>query len=65
MPSIDRLLELLICEGGSDLHLAEGQPPKLRKHGDIMPIGDEAVTQAEVVMMLREICETKQWDIFE
>ena len=30
--------EVLVNAGASDLHLGEGQPPKIRRHGDIMPI---------------------------
>ena len=32
--------EQLIRDGGSDLHLLEGQPPKIRRHGEIKPVRD-------------------------
>ena len=39
MPAyIDQFFEVLIEAGASDLHLAEGQPPKIRRHGDIVPL---------------------------
>ena len=43
----------------------EGQPPKMRRHGDVMPIRDEAVTREEAVKMLREMCGQQRWEIFE
>ncbi|HEY2711546.1 MAG TPA: type IV pilus twitching motility protein PilT [Chthoniobacterales bacterium] len=65
MPSIDRLLTTLVQEGASDLHLAEGQPPKIRKHGDITPIREEPVSRDEAITMLSEICASKRWSAFE
>jgi twitching motility protein PilT len=65
MPYIDKFFDILVSEGASDLHIGEGQPPKMRKHGDIMPIRTEPVTRAEVVSMLSEIAGPKGWEIFE
>ncbi len=65
MPYIDRFFELLIREGASDLHIGEGQPPKIRKHGDIMSIREKPVTRDEAVQMLGEISGSKSWAIFE
>ncbi len=42
--------------GASDLHLGEGQPPKIRAHGGIMPIREEILTQEEMAYMMSEIC---------
>jgi twitching motility protein PilT len=65
MADIDKLFQVMIAEGASDLHLGEGQPPKIRKHGDIMPIGEEPITGEEAVVMLREICGPQRWITFE
>lgn len=65
MPYIDKFFELLIREGASDLHIGEGQPPKIRKHGDIMSIREKPVTRGEAVQMLSEISGSKSWAIFE
>src|SRR4051795_1103130 len=65
MPYIDKFFEILVSEGASDLHIGEGQPPKMRKHGDVMPIREEVVTRSEAVAMLSEICGPKSWQIFE
>src|SRR5216110_2427239 len=65
MPYIDKFFEVLVNEGASDLHIGEGQPPKIRKHGDVMPIREELVTRTEAVSMLSEICGPKSWEVFE
>ena len=65
MPYIDRFLSVIVEQGGSDLHIGEGQPPKMRRHGDVMPIREEAVTRDEAAGMLSEICGEQSWEIFE
>lgn len=65
MPLIDQLLAVIVAEGGSDLHIGEGQPPKMRRHGDVVPIREEAVTRNEAVAMLSGICEPERWELFE
>ncbi|HEY8965762.1 MAG TPA: type IV pilus twitching motility protein PilT [Candidatus Methylacidiphilales bacterium] len=58
---INAFFEVLIREGGSDLHLLEGQPPKIRKHGEIKPIRDEALTHEEMVSLLQPIARPQSW----
>ena len=65
MAEIDQLLSVIVEQGGSDLHLGEGQPPKMRKHGDVMPIRDELVEREEAARILSEICGPQNWEIFE
>ena len=65
MPSLHNLLNIIIEQGGSDLHIAEGQPPKMRKHGDVMPIRTEPMLRDETMSMLREISGEQNWNIFE
>ena len=65
MPYIDRFLSVIVEQGGSDLHIGEGQPPKMRRHGDVMPIREEAVTRDEAAGMLSEICGAQSWELFE
>ena len=65
MPYIDQFLSVIVEQGGSDLHIGEGQPPKMRRHGDVMPIGDEPVTHDEAARMLSEICGPQSWELFE
>ncbi|MGZ5020990.1 MAG: type IV pilus twitching motility protein PilT, partial [Chthoniobacterales bacterium] len=65
MAYIDQFFELLVAQGASDLHIGEGQPPKIRKHGDVAPIREEPVTHDEAAGMLSEICGPENWALFE
>src|SRR5436190_1085878 len=65
MPYIDQFLAVVVAEGASDLHIGEGQPPKMRRHGDVVPIREEPVTREEAVKMLSEICGRERWENFE
>ncbi|MEY4484440.1 MAG: hypothetical protein RL693_1892, partial [Verrucomicrobiota bacterium] len=62
MPIIDGYFHKLIEAGGSDLHLTQGQPPKVRVHGSIKPISDEILTETYMETMMREICEPRAWE---
>jgi twitching motility protein PilT len=65
MPYIDQFLSVIVAQGGSDLHIGEGQPPKMRKHGDVRPIRDTLIEREEAARMLSEICGPQNWEIFE
>jgi twitching motility protein PilT len=39
--AIDTLLRQLVDQGGSDLHLRCGEPPLLRRHGEMMRLDDQ------------------------
>ncbi|HEY5752038.1 MAG TPA: PilT/PilU family type 4a pilus ATPase [Chthoniobacterales bacterium] len=64
MAYIDQFFQYLINAGASDLHLGQGQPPKIRRHGDVMQIRDEILEHAEIEYMLHEICSEKGWQTF-
>src|SRR4029077_11386433 len=65
MAILDQLLKVIVKDGGSDLHIGEGQPPKMRKHGDIAPIREQLLERDETISMLREVCGERNWKIFE
>ena len=65
MAALDELLKVIVSEGGSDLHIAEGQPPKMRKHGDVAPIREKSLDRDETMSMLREVCGERNWQIFD
>ena len=46
MAALDQFLKVIVEQGGSDLHIGEGQPPKMRKHGDIAPIREKSLVAA-------------------
>ena len=59
---IDKYFHHLIEKGGSDLHLSEGQPPKIRVHGAITAIEGESVLSKDVLEgMMKEIAEDEAW----
>ena len=61
MAYIDQFFEVLVNAGASDLHLAQGQPPKIRRHGEVMPIRNEALTDDEMAYMMSEIAGPDRW----
>ncbi len=63
MAVIDKYFKMLVESGGSDLHLTEGEPPKLRVHGGVTPIEGEAILEGESFkQMLAEICEPRSFE---
>jgi twitching motility protein PilT len=62
---IDQFFDVLLQSEGSDLHLAQGQPPKIRRHGEMLPIRDDPLAYEEISFMLSEICSAKRWQRFE
>src|SRR3954467_13410158 len=65
MAYLDQFLSVVVEHGGSDLHIGEGQPPKMRKHGDVLPIREEPVLRDEALTMLSEVCGEHRWQMFE
>jgi len=65
MAHIDQFLQIVVRQEASDLHIAEGEPPKIRIHGDIMAIRDDPTSHDEATQMLSEICGPHDWEIFE
>ncbi len=56
LADMDKLLQILVARGGSDLHLRVGEPPLLRHHGEMMrPEGLPAMENDTVEAMLKAI----------
>ena len=49
MAEIDHFFQAMIDKEGSDLHLLEGQPPKIRQHGHVVPLPDEDILTADLL----------------
>ncbi len=65
MAVIDKYFKMLVDSGGSDLHLTEGEPPKLRIHGGVRAIENEPVLEGESLkQMLTEICDPKSFELY-
>ncbi|MEM7387709.1 MAG: PilT/PilU family type 4a pilus ATPase, partial [Verrucomicrobiota bacterium] len=58
---MDEFLQLIVSEGASDLHIAQGDPPKMRKHGTIQAFSEEIMTGERLLPMMEEICEPQAW----
>ena len=65
MAYLDQFLKIVVAQGASDLHIGEGQPPKIRTHGDIMPIRSELISHEDATRMLSEVCGPENWEIFQ
>ena len=65
MADLDQFLQTVVRQGASDLHIAEGQPPKIRTHGDIVPIRSEPMSHDEATRLLSEVCGPRNWEMFE
>jgi twitching motility protein PilT len=59
---LDALFREMLSQGGSDLPLREGQPPKIRLHGHVKRLGGHGVLEHEPLdAMLAEVCEPRRW----
>ena len=66
MAEIDRLFSVMLERGASDLHLLEGQPPKVREHGHLTAIeGEGMLTRGGLERMLAEICPEERWSRYQ
>ena len=62
MAEIDKLLLDLISMGGSDLHLEQGQKPKIRLHGKLEELADNPVlSQEHLLQIQKEITSEYAW----
>ena len=64
MAVIDQYFNHLVSSGASDLHLSEGQPPKMRTHGSVSPIAEGVLEHETLNGMLSEICDPKAYERF-
>lgn len=66
MAGLDRYLNYLQKQGGSDLHLASGLSPRLRRSGHLLEVGGtDPLTDELLRGLLRELPSDEQWDQFE
>ncbi|MCO5169678.1 MAG: type IV pilus twitching motility protein PilT [Planctomycetes bacterium] len=60
MAFIDKFFKALKEQGGSDLHLQAGQPPKFRIHGRLEPLNMPALSNKEAEKILYEILDARK-----
>jgi twitching motility protein PilT len=63
--NINRLFEMTISKGGSDLHLLADRPPFIRLHGEIQPIEWPKLTSLDIIYLLNSIMTKQQIENFE
>src|SRR5258708_37164909 len=51
--------------GAAGLHIAAGHSPKIRMHGDSVPLRAEPISHDEATRMLSEVCGPRNWELFE
>lgn len=62
------IAELLLFahkQGASDLHLSAGEPPRIRVHGEMMPVKVPPLDKKDVHAMIYDILNDRQRKIFE
>ncbi|MCR4276311.1 MAG: PilT/PilU family type 4a pilus ATPase [Candidatus Parcubacteria bacterium] len=62
---LEELLDLVVTQGGSDLHIFAGGPPMLRVSGALLPVSKyQALTNEETEAMLKSIVPSERWNSF-
>lgn len=59
-----QLLQLVVEEKATDLHVRAGSPPKLRVSGDLVNVSDTPMSPEDTEFMLRSITDEAQWHDF-
>jgi twitching motility protein PilT len=63
---IDKLLETVVREKGSDIHIATGQPPVIRLHGHLVRLETKSLEPEDTVSLMKSICpERNQQELQE
>lgn len=52
---IDRLLETVIRQGASDLHLSNGRPPTVRLHGKLRSLATKVLDPDDLVSLMKSV----------
>ena len=58
--TINDLLDATINEGASDLHIRAYMPPKLRVHGELLPLMDEQLSEEDSYSLVKEMSTDEQ-----
>lgn len=64
-PRLATLLDIVVQEGGSDLHLSAGSNPVIRVSGSLVPLLQQApLTPADTEVLLKSILPENRWETF-
>ena len=63
---IDRLLETVVRQGASDLHISEGRPPTIRLHGRLRSLQTKVLDKDDCMTLMKSITpEQSQQEVAE
>jgi twitching motility protein PilT len=63
---LEELLDLVVAQGGSDLHVYAGGSPMIRVAGELIPISKyPAFTSEETESMLKSLVPEDRWNVFK
>ena len=62
---LSTMLGLLVNQGGSDLHLSVGSPPRVRVDGALEPLEGPELTAEDTALLARSALTDEQWDTLE
>lgn len=65
MSEITKLLEYVVKQDVSDLHLSTGVPPTVRLHGQMKPLNDKPLSHQVLENILKEIMTSRQYEFFK
>lgn len=65
MQRLDELLDFLVTQQGSDLHLLAGQPPVIRRFGELRSITRQPLSRQQTQDMVMEILSPRIRETFE
>jgi len=63
---LEELLDLVVAQGGSDLHVYAGGPPMIRVAGTLIPISKyPALKSEDTEAMFKSVVPEERWNIFK
>ena len=65
IPDITKLLQMVLENNASDLHLTTGRVPLMRKTGELVPLLEQRLTAADMRMLLNSVMNGRQRSIYE
>ncbi|MGB5811290.1 MAG: PilT/PilU family type 4a pilus ATPase [Polyangiales bacterium] len=64
MPALDRYFDVLLEQGGSDLHLSVGYPATIRLKGELVPIEDKPLERDMLTGLMDELLDRDRREYF-
>ena len=63
--SMSQLLKKVVDMGGSDLHMTANSPPRIRLHGDLLPLSKDPLSADQVKSMIYSVMTDQQKFMYE